>query len=73
MNFAAMSSGLSLVSRAAWQILAIVSIYCRPPGFIVVSMGKCLAGGLQSGCTVKLTGAQYILHNAEYCLMQSCD
>ena len=35
-------------------------VYCRPPGFTVVSPGKFLAGGLQSGRTANLTGAQYI-------------
>ena len=34
-------------------------LYCRPPGFTVASPGKCLAGGLQSGCTANLTGLQY--------------
>jgi hypothetical protein len=36
-------------------------LYCRPPGFTVVSSGKHLAGGLQSGCTANLTGMQYNL------------
>ena len=40
----------------------ILILCCRPPGFTVESLGKCLAGGLQSGCTVKLTGAQYKLY-----------
>ena len=39
-------------------------IYCSPPGFTVVSPGKYLAGGLQSGRTANLTGAQYILQPA---------
>ena len=34
-------------------------LYYRPPGFTVVSPGKYLAGGLQSGCTANLTGVQY--------------
>lgn len=34
-------------------------IYCRLPGFTVVSSGKYLAGGLQSSCTANLIGAQY--------------
>ena len=34
-------------------------LYCRPPGFTVMPPGKYLAGGLQSGCTANLTGAQY--------------
>ena len=34
-------------------------LYCRLPGFTVVPPGKYLAGGLQSGCTANLTGAQY--------------
>lgn len=34
-------------------------IHCRPPGFTVMSPGKCMAGGLQSGCTANSTGAQY--------------
>ena len=37
----------------------ISQLYCRPPGFTVVSPGKYLAGGLQSGRTANLTGAQY--------------
>jgi hypothetical protein len=41
------------VSRAAWQILVIVSLCCRPPGFTVASPGKCLAGA------ANLTDAQY--------------
>ncbi len=36
-------------------------LYCRPPGFTVVSPGKYLAGGLQSGRTANLTDAQYEL------------
>ena len=36
-----------------------ISVNCRPPGFIVMSLGKYLAGGLQSGYTVNLAGAQY--------------
>ena len=35
------------------------SLYCRPPGFTVVSPGKHLAGGLQSGRAANFTGAQY--------------
>jgi len=34
-------------------------LYCRPPGFTVMPPGKYSAGGLQSGCTVNLTGVQY--------------
>ena len=33
------------------------SLYCRPPGFTVVSPGKHLAGGLQSGRAAKHTQA----------------
>ena len=36
-----------------------LQVYCRPPGLTVVSPAKYLAGGLQSGCTANLTGAQY--------------
>ena len=57
------------IKKDAWftiycsmRLYAVILILCcRPPGFTVVSLGKCLAGGLQSGCTVKLTGAQYKL------------
>ncbi len=41
--------------------VVIDKLYCRPPGFTVVSPGKYLAGGLQSGLTANLTGAQYRL------------
>lgn len=36
-----------------------IEIYCRPPGFTLVSSGKYLTGGLQSGCTANLASAQY--------------
>jgi hypothetical protein len=36
-----------------------ISVNCRLPGFTVMPLGKCLAGGRQSGCTVNLAGAQY--------------
>ncbi len=34
-------------------------LYCRPPEFTVVLLGKYLAGGLQSSCTANLTNTQY--------------
>ncbi len=36
-------------------------LYCRPPGFAVMPMGRYLAGGLQSGSAANLIGVQYIL------------
>ena len=35
-------------------------LYCRPPGFTLMLLGKYLAGGLQSGRTANLVGVQYI-------------
>lgn len=42
-------------------------IYCRLPEFTVPQPERYLAGGLQSGHTVNLTGAQYI--KKEECTM----
>ncbi len=39
----------------------ICKLYCRPPGFAVMPMGRYLAGGLQSGSAANLIGVQYIL------------
>ena len=41
-----------------WQIR---HIYCRPPGFAVMPMGRYLACGLQSGSAANLIGVQYKL------------
>ena len=62
--FCPVSRKRSLVIHLRWQMFLSASIYCRPPGFTVVSPGKYLAGSLQSGCTANLTGAQYILLSA---------
>ena len=34
------------------------NLYYRPPGFAVMPPGRYLAGGLQSGCSANLIGAQ---------------
>ena len=39
--------------------MRLARIILQTARFTVVSPGKCLAGGLQSGCTANLTGAQY--------------
>jgi len=46
----------------AWVVLDDLDLYCRPPEFTVTQPEKCLAGGLQSGQTVNLTGCS-INHN----------
>ena len=52
---------LNIFGTSSKQGKFTLQLYCRPPGFTLMPQGKCLAGGLQSGCTANSTGMQYKL------------